>query len=217
MARGRHVVFWLGVLIALAWFAQTQSALNLDRSFASWLSGVRGDVPGSGLDGFMLGLSDVVRPLYIAPATLVAAALLWFKLRRWALLIPASFGSAIVVTYLLKWLLGRERPGAEFSLADLSSLGDAAFPSAHAAAVISSGMAVGQLAMPMLQRTARKLLDLVILALIGAVALSRVWVGAHWLTDVIGGLIAGLLGLGLALLVLKSFRRLPPAQRIRLG
>jgi membrane-associated phospholipid phosphatase len=107
----------------------------------------------------------------------------------------------------MKWFLDRDRPGEEFSLV---SLHDAAFPSAHVAAVTSSGMATIQLAMPVLRRTAKKLLDLAIIALIGAVALSRVWVGAHWLTDVIGGLIAGIIGLIIALLVL---RRWPRARR----
>ena len=203
IARPRHVVGWLAVLGALAWFTQTQLAGSVDQSFAQWMSGLQGTGDGR-VDSFMLSLGDVVRPMYIAPVTLVAAAVLWFRFRAWALLLPASFGSAIAVTYAMKWFLDRGRPGEEFSLVNLH---DAAFPSAHVAAVTSSGMAAMQLAIPVVRRTARKLLDLAIIALIGAVALSRVWVGAHWLTDVIGGLIAGVIGLAVALLVLRKWPR----------
>lgn len=203
IARRRHVVGWLAVLGALAWFTQTQLAGSVDQSFARWMSGLQGTGDGR-VDSFMLSLGDVVRPMYIAPVTLVAAAVLWFRFRAWALLLPASFGSAIAVTYAMKWFLDRGRPGEEFSLVNLH---DAAFPSAHVAAVTSSGMAAMQLAIPVVRRTARKLLDLAIIALIGAVALSRVWVGAHWLTDVIGGLIAGVIGLAVALLVLRKWPR----------
>ncbi|MDO5029301.1 MAG: phosphatase PAP2 family protein [Corynebacterium sp.] len=206
IARPMHVVGWGIALVALAWFTGTQTAGNIDRDFAGWVSGFHGQGGGS-VDSFMLSLSEIIRPLYIAPVTVVGALVMWSRFRAWALLLPASFGSAILVTYAMKWYLDRDRPGAEFSLV---SLNDAAFPSAHVAAVTSSGMATIQLAMPVLRRTAKKLLDLAIIALIGAVALSRVWVGAHWLTDVIGGLIAGIIGLIIALLVL---RRWPRARR----
>lgn len=200
IARSTHVLGWGIVLAALAWFTQTRTAGDIDQSFAGWVSGFQ----GGSIDSFMLGLSDIVRPLYIAPATVVGAVLMWSRFRAWALLLPASFGSAIAVTYLMKWFLQRDRPGEEFSLVNLH---DAAFPSAHVAAVTSSGMAMIQLAMPVLRRTAKKLLDLAVIALIGAVALSRVWIGAHWLTDVIGGLIAGIIGLIFALLVLRRWPR----------
>ncbi|HJE84370.1 phosphatase PAP2 family protein [Corynebacterium sp. 5QC2CO] len=209
IARPRHVIGWLAVLGALAWFTQTQLAGSVDQSFAGWVSDLHGARDGR-VDSLMLTLSEIIRPIYVAPVTLVAAALLWFRFRAWALLLPASFGSSIAVTYAMKWFLDRDRPGEEFSLVNLH---DAAFPSAHVAAVTSSGMAAMQLAIPVLRRTARKLLDLAIIALIGAVALSRVWVGAHWLTDVIGGLIAGVIGLAVALLVL---RRWPRARRYAL-
>nr|WP_120491444.1 phosphatase PAP2 family protein [Corynebacterium lactis] len=205
MARARiaapvHFVGWVAALIALAWFTQSAAAERLDGSFAGLVAGLHGGT----LDGVMVGLGDVIRPAYIAPATLIAAAVLWWRFRAMALLLPASFGASIAVTYAMKWFLGRDRPGEGLSLV---SLHDAAFPSAHVAGTTSTGMAVIQLLLPVLRNAARKLLDAAIIALIGAVALSRVWIGAHWLTDVIGGLIAGIVGLIVALLVLRRLQR----------
>lgn len=202
MVRKTRTVSWLFALAVVAWFTHTAAAFRLDHSVAELIS----DSHGGRMDSLMIGLGDFVRPLYIAPVTMVAAAVLWIRVRRWALLLPTAFGSAIAVTYMVKWLLGRSRPGEEFSLVNLH---DAAFPSAHVAAVTSSGLAAVKLAAPVLRRASRRLLQLVVLALIGAVALSRLWVGAHWLTDVIGGLIAGAVGLALALLVLARCGRLP--------
>lgn len=205
MARARiaspiHVVGWIVALVALAWFTQTTVAGKLDGSFAQLVSGLHGGT----FDSVMLTLSEVVRPAYIAPATLVAALVLWWRFRAMALLLPASFGASIAVTYAMKWFLDRDRPGETLSLVNLH---DAAFPSAHVAGTTSTGMAVIQLLLPVLRNAARKLLDAAIIALIGAVSLSRVWVGAHWLTDIIGGLIAGIVGLIVALLVLRRWQR----------
>ena len=200
IAQPIHVIGWIVALIALAWLSTTDPARQLDTSFANLISGER----GGALDAWMLDLSQVMRPLYIAPATLVGAALLWLRFRRWALLLPASFAASIAVTYAMKWFLDRPRPAGDLSIVNLH---DAAFPSAHVAGTTSAGMALIQLAMPVLRRTARRLLDWCIIVLIGAVALSRVWVGAHWLTDVIGGLFAGIVGLIIAMLLMRSIGR----------
>ena len=89
IARPRHVIGWLAVLGALAWFTQTQLAGSVDQSFADWVSDLHGARDGR-VDSLMLALSEIIRPIYIAPVTLVAAALLWFRFRAWALL-PVSY------------------------------------------------------------------------------------------------------------------------------
>ncbi|MEJ5919599.1 MULTISPECIES: phosphatase PAP2 family protein [unclassified Corynebacterium] len=184
-------------------FASTAQGAELDTQFTRLVSEQR----GGSLDEFFIEISQIVRPLFIAPATLVAAALLWFRFRALALLLPVSFGSAIAMTYAMKWFLGRERPAGDLSMVNLQ---DAAFPSAHVAGTASASMALLQILMPVLRRTMRRLLEVVVLALVACVALSRVWIGAHWLTDVIAGLFVGVVGLLIGLLVLRSswFRRL---------
>lgn len=204
MARPVHVVGWVLALGALAWFASTAAGSEFDLAFARWIGDVRGDLLGGSLDGLFLAVSQVIRPLYIGPATVIGALLLWRRLRAMALLVPLAFGASILMTYAMKLVLRRDRPGEGLQIAELPALHDAAFPSAHVAGVTGTGMAVIQVLLPLVRRGTAALLRWAVVALIGVVALSRVWVGAHWLTDVAGGLAAGVVGLIIALLVLRS-------------
>ena len=101
----------------------------------------------------------------------------------------------------MKWLLDRERPAPRCNCR-MSALHDAIPP--HVAGVTGTGMAVLQVALPMVSRAVAQLLRWAVVALIAVVGLSRVWVGAHWLTDIAGGLAAGVVGLIIALLILRA-------------
>lgn len=204
IARPLHVVVWVVALAALAWFASTPTGAEFDLRFARWIGDLRMEVPGGGVDSLLMGVTEVFRPLFVGPAALLGAILLWRRLRAMALLVPLAFGTSIAMTYVMKWLLDRERPGAALQLSELPALHDAAFPSAHVAGVTGTGMAVLQVALPMVSRAVAQLLRWAVVALIAVVGLSRVWVGAHWLTDIAGGLAAGVVGLIIALLILRA-------------
>lgn len=191
---------WIVLLGVAIWFVQTKTAGRLDHEVFEALIPLRGSV----LDSFFVQLSADIRPLTLAPLSAVIALVLWWKLRRLALLVPLSFASSIALTYVVKWVVDRPRPGLELSLVDVH---DAAFPSAHVAGVASMGMALWQSLLPVLRRTARKLLQFSVIGLIGIMGIARVWVGAHWLTDVIGGLITAVIGFGIAVLILRLWKR----------
>jgi len=114
---------------------------------------------------------------------------------------------------VMKWLLDRDRPAGPLRLSELPALHDGAFPSAHVAGVTGTGMALIQVLAPMVRRGLATALKWAVVALVGVVALSRVWVGAHWLSDVAGGLAAGVVGLIIALLFLRS----APVRRMMAG
>lgn len=213
IARPLHVVGWVAVLVALAWFATTRTGSEVDLRFAGWVRDVREGTLRGDLDGLFLGVTDVFRPMVVAPAAAIGALLLWRRLRAMALLVPLAFATSIAMTYAMKWLLGRDRPAGGLRLSELPALHDAAFPSAHVAGVTGTGMALVQVLMPVVRRGLATALQWAVVALIGVVAVSRVWVGAHWLTDVAGGLAAGIVGLIIALLVMRS----APVRRMLAG
>lgn len=213
VARPAHVIGWVAALVALAWFAGTSTGSEVDLRFAGWVRDLRAGALSGDLDGAFLGITEVFRPIFIAPASLVAAFFLWRRLRAMALLVPLAFGASIAMTYAMKWLLDRDRPDGPLRLSELPALHDGAFPSAHVAGVTGTGMAVIQLLAPVVRRGMATALKWAVVALVGVVALSRVWVGAHWLSDVAGGLAAGVVGLIIALLVLRS----APARRMMGG
>lgn len=198
-ARPGQVVVWLVVLGLLAWFASTPQGSRFDFAVADLVAGVRAPF----LTGAMTVADEALRPLWLTPATLVAAALLYPRLRGMSLLVPGSFGAAMALSFVLKWIIGRERPAGELVLPGLDIAG-AAFPSAHVAGVSAVGIALLQLGAPRLRRRLRRVLAFAVVALIGVTAFSRVYVGAHWATDVAAGLGAGITGVIVALLVLRS-------------
>lgn len=213
IARPAHVVGWVAALVALAWFASTSTGAEVDLRFAAWVRDVRAGALDGSFDGAFLGITEVFRPMFVAPATLIAALFLWRRLRAMALLVPLAFGASIAMTYVMKWLLDRDRPAGPLPLSELPALHDGAFPSAHVAGVTGTGMALIQVLAPMIRRGLATALKWAVVALVGVVALSRVWVGAHWLSDVAGGLAAGVVGLIIALLALRS----APVRRMMAG
>jgi undecaprenyl-diphosphatase len=120
--------------------------------------------------------------LVLVPLALVAAG---YLLRRgqcrqaWALLAMVA-AVRILVAGQKEWL-GRTRPDVEHWTVEYG----ASFPSAHAANSLATLMAIAIL-LPR-SRSASRLLAAVALACSAAVGASRVVLGVHWPSDVIGG------------------------------
>jgi membrane-associated phospholipid phosphatase len=128
---------------------------------------------------------------------LMVAVGVFFALRRadWrpALLVGTAFIGAQASTAVLKAVFDRPAP-ADWVAGDPSG---SSFPSGHMAQAVAVWGAVAiVLAMGRSGRT-RFLLTVGTLVLLGGVALSRVLLEAHWLTDVIAGTAIGVLWLAI--------------------
>jgi membrane-associated phospholipid phosphatase len=120
-----------------------------------------------------------------------AIAVLLLSLRR-------RFGRAalLAATVLaVRLLVDRPRPPLELLPIMPHSL---AFPSGHAANSMATYLAVAILAVAPIHRRPAVVAAAILSLLIG---LSRVWLGVHWPSDVIGGWALGLLAAGLAVAV----------------
>jgi membrane protein DedA with SNARE-associated domain len=127
-----------------------------------------------------------------AVISLVAVAVLaWFMWRKnwraagyWA----AALGFGQITTIMIKLVLQRPRP-----LADLyNGLSTYAFPSGHATmSMVAYGFLAALLA-GHFARPHRWIVYAVATLLISVIATSRLYLGAHWLSDVIGGMSLGL-------------------------
>lgn len=113
-------------------------------------------------------------------------------LERWfasAIFVAAAVGGGTVLSVILKNLFSRERPDAVPHLAEVSSL---SYPSGHSmlSSVVYLTLSV-LLARAMKRREVKIYLVSVALFLSFVIGLSRVYLGVHYPTDVLGGWAAG--------------------------
>jgi membrane-associated phospholipid phosphatase len=130
----------------------------------------------------------------LVPLAIVAAIFLAFTRRmRAALLLIMVFGGRLLVE-LQKVLVDRPRPGVSPHLEAVHSM---SFPSGHSANAMITYVAIAAL-LPVAQRM-RAVAVGIALAIAIQVGWSRVALGVHWPSDVIGGWAFGLLWVALCM------------------
>jgi len=146
------------------------------------------------------GISPV--PLSVAGAVVVVGYLMFRQHDRRTIVLIALMTAGNVLTYVLKPIFARPRPDSQL-VHILSSETDYSFPSGHAVAVVLLGGMMVMFLQGMAIRRRRFWLVFVagVMVLVGY---SRVYLGVHWLSDVLAGYAVGL---GWTLLV-RRFGRL---------
>jgi membrane-associated phospholipid phosphatase len=156
------------------------------------------------LMGFMEGASFLGGQPGQVAVVVVGVMMLWPRRRRWALALPVVVAGAGAVQFMVKWAVDRPRP-------NLDSWG---FPSAH---VLSLVVLCGYLAyvatIGSARRGRRRLAVGACVGIVGTVAYSRMYLDAHFLSDVLGGFTAGLAYLFVAIWATRSAPRLGRARR----
>lgn len=137
----------------------------------------------------------------LVPLALVCCALLVRAgLRREAIAVAVSLGGAMLISDVVKLLVSRPRPPLEH----LQSVNGSSFPSGHATQASAFWFSLLLAA-----HTARarkplvRALTIAAVLLVAAVAISRVYLGVHYVSDVIAGV---LLGTGWAVYVARCVR-----------
>ena len=157
-----------------------------------------------GLDSAVTAFTDlggaIGMPILAAVLTL-AIAWLWRGWTPVALMLIATAGS-LALTTLGKELVGRARPPVELAVPPLES--SPSFPSGH---TLNATVVMGLAAYLLLAHWSDARARAATIALAGvfavAMGLSRVFLGHHWLTDVVAG---WLLGLGWVVMVVTAHR-----------
>jgi membrane-associated phospholipid phosphatase len=130
----------------------------------------------------MQALSRIGSGYVLIPLTIVAYVLLRRRGHRAARWVPGMLAGAFVVFALAKWIVARPRP-------KLSPYG---FPSAHTfGAVVFFGGVIYALWTIEMRPLWRWVGTIGMLLLIVGVAVSRLYLRSHWLSDVLGGVTGG--------------------------
>ncbi|MGB7447862.1 MAG: phosphatase PAP2 family protein [Ornithinimicrobium sp.] len=146
----------------------------------------------------------------LVPLTLGLIMILLLR-RRWGAAVAVAWGMSLslTITVLLKSSIGRARPPAHDVLGAINN--GFAFPSGHTLnGTVFVGLVAGLLLARCRTRWARAVSVGVALALAVGIGLSRVYLGYHWLTDVMAGwsLATGVLGTVVLACTLLDRRRL---------
>ncbi|HMH70571.1 MAG TPA: phosphatase PAP2 family protein [Candidatus Saccharimonadales bacterium] len=147
-------------------------------------------------------ITNVMAPTYVAIFS-IAGALLWGwrKKEAWRpTLLIGAMGITLIVTAFFKDIIARERPSPGQMIPPLEL--DYSFPSGH-----TIGIAVGVFVLGYLlysrTRSKKTLYSMVTLSIVGIalIALSRLYLGYHWLTDVSASVALALIILAAVMLI----------------
>lgn len=160
--------------------------------------------------------SDVGSTGVMAVIAGAAVVVLFLRRRRAeAVLVLVVTAGAGLIVLIAKPIVGRVRPPAEFRLVVESNQ---SFPSGHA---VASAAVLGVLAAvfaPLLHRRWQQLLVRVLAVVaVLTIGLSRLYLGVHWATDVVGGALAGTGWLLLCLTGYAWWCSRPARSEIRVG
>jgi len=149
-----------------------------------------------------LGSPVAMAVLAVGGLVLLAVRRQWIVLGGWVV----GFGGAGVIDHWLKVAIHRPRPPYATALLQHSSW---SFPSGHAmGSLVGYGMlAYVLLLMGLRTRRFRVLIVTGLASLIVAIGISRLYLGVHYFSDVVGGYAAGLLWLSACVSAVELARR----------
>ncbi|MBI2817259.1 MAG: phosphatase PAP2 family protein [Acidobacteria bacterium] len=164
---------------------------------------------------FWVAVTDVGSNVFLATVVVIFAVMLAIR-RRYdtALWLVAGWLLTSLTVELVRWLVGKARPSVPF----LATAGGASFPSGHAAQslfvfyflwILLAGSTVmrnrGWVA-----ASARELCSVALAVLPALIGYSRVYLGVHWPSDVLGGWALGFFMLGVSFLGASGRGETPP-------
>ena len=175
---------WI-VFVGLAIVVSTSNTLSVDQSVLTWV----GEHRGSALTSAMRTVTWLGSAAVLYPATLVLALYWWRRDRDWrsGAMLASALAGATVLYNVFKRILERPRPPAKDALGTYTHW---SFPSGHATQCMAFFAMLLVLAC-LAGRARLRLWVIAAAAVVPVVGASRIYLGAHWFTDVLGGYALG--------------------------
>jgi membrane-associated phospholipid phosphatase len=210
MALGLLLIGSLLAVLGVGWILGTIVQDLLGRSQSPLLDGPVQQFFASHRESWLIATMRLVTYLgdssKLMKLALLIGLLWWWRIRNPGplVLLTGAYIGARVIELTVKVLTHRPRPPAEQALGTFTHF---AFPSAH---VTYATVIYGALALLLVASSSRHGWRTLILAtamvIVALVGLSRMCLGAHWLTDVLGGMILGAVWLWCLVAVPRAVR-----------
>lgn len=201
--------------VALADEVREQETQSFDESVVRALRRAEDPAVPIGPPWLRLSALDVTALGGMTVLTLVTLAVCGFlalvrRFRSLLLVLGSTVGGALLNTFL-KHFFARPRPSV---VPHLAEVGSASFPSGHAMLSAIVYLTLGALLAQLSERRGLKAYVLGVAVLLTfLVGLTRVYLGVHYLTDVLGGWMAGLAWAVFTALLARAAKRRSPALR----
>lgn len=151
------------------------------------------------LDGFMLVITSIGSAIAMGLIVFTWAGLELAWKRRDRALVMISSLTSVPIFYILKEVIHRNRPETKF--VELQNIHSYSFPSGHATMSFTILLTLAYLLSLRLSRLWSRIATSLLLILVLLIGISRVYLGAHYPTDVVGGWLIG----GIVLLAIRAY------------
>ncbi|MDA1348487.1 MAG: phosphatase PAP2 family protein [Chloroflexi bacterium] len=184
VAAAAYLVF----LVAFGFMAATADEFPGEADVSDWVQSWR----TSWLDTTMKGISAPGSTMVALPLSLaVLAGLFVYGRRIEAVVVLVATGSSTVMNSALKEIIARPRPTSDV-VEVLQEFDGFSFPSGHVTYyVVFLGTLVAVLTSPMAATATRTLILVLAAMTLLAIGVSRIYLGAHYWADVVGGYALG--------------------------
>lgn len=193
---------FITLFIVLCIFAIIYPYSKIDILISERIQGINSTI----FQNLMWFLSQIGnQPYMIFLVGIISTILLILKYRIEAVVSSLSAATSALTGSLVKMIVDRPRPESELVQVSVW-LSDKSFPSNH---VLVFTVYFGLLFYFILKNTKNNLklsiLSICLLLLIASIGISRIYLGAHWASDVLGGYLLGTLWLMLAIKIYNSY------------